>query len=339
MLYLLGHDHTPSRLALADASAARALRVAPDSGDAHFAVAENLYRCHSDYDGALKELAIARKTLPNDARVATLQGFIERRQGAEDAGLRHLARALELDPRNVYLVHQIALSYEMLHRYPDYAATLDRALILQPGDPDTRAERALVDLKSRGDTKPAQAEIEAILAENPAAGRGIADRWIELALCERDAGAARRALAALGDNTFGQDAIRLSNDVGEALVASMSGDEVGTQAAFTRAREQQLKIVEGQPDYGPALCVLALIDAGLGRKDDARRESQRAIDLLSRKKDSINGPAGAGLCRRGVRLVRRHGSGHAAAGAGGPAADAVELRAPQAASVLGSAAG
>ncbi len=289
-IYLLGLDHTPARRALSDAAAARALRIAPDSGDAHFAVAENLYRCHGDYEGALAELAIARKSLPNDPRVATLQGFIDRRQGADDAGLRHFARALELDPRNLYLVHQIALTYEMLHRYPDYAATLDRALVFEPGDADTRAERALVDPKSRGETKAADAEFEAIIAENPAAARSIADKWIELALCERDADAGRRAVASLGDNTFGQDAIRFTSDVGEGLIARMTGDAVGAQAAFTRAREQQLKVVEAQPDYGPALCVLALIDAGLGRKDDARRESQRAIDLLPRKKDSINGP-------------------------------------------------
>jgi hypothetical protein len=61
-------------------------------------------------------------------------------------------------------------------------------------------------------------------------------------------------------------------------------------AAFSRAREQQAMVVEAQPDYGPALCVLGLIDAGLGRKEDALREAQRPIDLLPRKKDSINGP-------------------------------------------------
>ncbi len=48
--------------------------------------------------------------------------------------------------------------------------------------------------------------------------------------------------------------------------------------------------MEAQPEYGPAVCVLALIDAGLGRKVDALRESQRAIDLLPRKMDSVNGP-------------------------------------------------
>jgi hypothetical protein len=47
--------------------------------------------------------------------------------------------------------------------------------------------------------------------------------------------------------------------------------------------------VQAQPGYGPALCILGMIDAGLGRKEDALREGQRAIDLLPVEKDSING--------------------------------------------------
>jgi serine/threonine-protein kinase len=35
--------------------------------------------------------------------------------------------------------------------------------------------------------------------------------------------------------------------------------------------------------------VLGLIDAGLGRKEDALREGRRAIELLPMTKDSING--------------------------------------------------
>jgi hypothetical protein len=48
--------------------------------------------------------------------------------------------------------------------------------------------------------------------------------------------------------------------------------------------------VDAQPDYGPALCVLGLIDAGLGRKEDALREGRRAVELTPPSKDSINGP-------------------------------------------------
>src|SRR5207237_4858521 len=52
----------------------------------------------------------------------------------------------------------------------------------------------------------------------------------------------------------------------------------------------QAKIVQAQPDYAPSLCVLGVIDAALGRKDDALREGRRAIELLPPAKDAINGP-------------------------------------------------
>jgi serine/threonine-protein kinase len=69
----------------------------------------------------------------------------------------------------------------------------------------------------------------------------------------------------------------------------MKGDVAAAHAAFTEARAAQEQIVQAQPDYGPALCVLGLIDAGLGRKEDALREGRRAIELLPVTKDSING--------------------------------------------------
>jgi hypothetical protein len=47
--------------------------------------------------------------------------------------------------------------------------------------------------------------------------------------------------------------------------------------------------VQAQPDYGPALCVLGLIDAALGRKDLALDEGRRAIALTALEKDVNNG--------------------------------------------------
>src|SRR5439155_11601988 len=63
------------------------------------------------------------------------------------------------------------------------------------------------------------------------------------------------------------------------------------RSAFSAARAEQEKIVQAQPNYGPALCVLGLIDAGLGRKDDALREGQRGVELLPMEKDAMDGSA------------------------------------------------
>jgi len=69
----------------------------------------------------------------------------------------------------------------------------------------------------------------------------------------------------------------------------MTKDDGKARTAFTAARAEQEKIIRAQPNYGPPLCVLGLIDAALGRKDEAMREGRRAVELLPVEKDSING--------------------------------------------------
>ena len=95
---------------------------------------------------------------------------------------------------------------------------------------------------------------------------------------------------ALGDNPWWVDAaVILSRSFGEGLLARVMKDEAKARAAFSKARAEQEKIVQAQPDYGPALCVLGLIDAALGRKEAALEEARRAIELLPVEKDSVNG--------------------------------------------------
>ncbi len=288
-LYFLGIDHTPGRLALAEAAVNAAVRLRPDAGEAHVARAEHLYRGYLDYDKALAELEIARRTLPNDPRVFELTGYIARRQNKQEEGLRNLERAVELDPRNFFTLQQIALSYASLRRFSEELAVLERALSIKPDDVETKVTRALVALDWKADPRPLRETLDEIRAKDPEAIKTVADTWLICTLAQRDAEAAQSALGALGDNFFGKDAIQLRRTFGEGLIARMMGNQAKARAAFTAARAEQQKIVDSQPDYGPALCVLALMDAALGRKEEALREGQRAIELLPVEKDSING--------------------------------------------------
>jgi serine/threonine-protein kinase len=288
-LYFLGIDHTPARLAAAEAAVAAAFHLQPNAGEAHLARAEHLYRGYLNFDGALAELEIARKSLPNDPRVFELMGYIARRRGRQEEALRNLQRAVELDPRNFFTLQQIALSYLTLRQYADVAAVLDRALAIKPDDVDTKIVRAQVELDWKANTGPLHQALEEIRSKNAEAIKSVADTWLACALAERDATAAEAALIALGDNFFGNDAVRLHHDFGEGLIGRMMKDDAKARAAFTRERVAQEKLVAQQPDYAPAICVLGLIDAALGRKEEALREGRRAIELLPVEKDSING--------------------------------------------------
>ena len=94
-----GSDHTPARLALAEAAVQAATRLRPDAAETHLARAQYLYYGLRDYAGALAELEIARRALPNDPRLFELTGYILRRRGQQEEGLQNLQRAVELDPR------------------------------------------------------------------------------------------------------------------------------------------------------------------------------------------------------------------------------------------------
>jgi TolB-like protein/class 3 adenylate cyclase len=290
LLYSVGYDHTAGRLASTETALQATARLRPDAGETHLARAQYLYFGPRDYAAALAELENARRSLPNDPGIFKLIGFILRRRGQQEEGLRNLEKALELDPRSYDIMQQIALSYENLRRYPEEAAILDRALTIIPNDVATECARAAVDLYWKGDTAPLHEVIDSILAKNPGSISDAASSWFVCALAERDPSAAERALVALdGGPCWGDDVIDLSRNFGEGLLARVMKDEAKARAAFSKARTEQEKIVQAQSDYGPALCVLGLIDAALGRKEAALEEGRRAIKLLPVEKDSVNG--------------------------------------------------
>jgi TolB-like protein/Tfp pilus assembly protein PilF len=289
-LYFLGFDHTAARLALAEAAVQAASRLRPDAGETHLARAQNLYWGYLDYDGALAEVEVAHQTLPNDSRIFELKGLIERRQGRWEESTRNLERAIDLDPRNFFTLQQIAISYGVLRRYDEQKSVLGRALTIEPNDVDTKVALASIEFHSKADTRPLHQTIDSVRATNPAAVPSIADAWLSCALAERDVAAAKNALNAFGDIPLTDYAVHLNRPLIEGVIARMTKDEGKARAAFAAARTEQEKAVQAQPNYGPALCAMGLIDAGLGRKEEALREGRRAVELLPVEKDAINGP-------------------------------------------------
>ncbi len=292
-LYFFGHDHTSSRLALAEAALQAASRLRPDAGETCLARAWNLYWGYLDYDGALAELKIASRTLPNDPQILFLTGLIQRRQGHWEESTRTFERAANLDPRNFGVLQNIEGNYATLGRYAEQQVWLDRILALEPNDAVTKVILADVDFQWRANTRRLHQTIDSVRATNPDALPDINQWWLFCALAERDAAAATDALIAAG----GENPITLGNDVFcnrqfvEGVIARMVKDDDKARLAFTAARAEQEKIVQAQPDFGPPLCVLGLIDAALGRKEEALREGRRAVELLPVEKDALRGSA------------------------------------------------
>jgi serine/threonine-protein kinase len=282
-------EHTPARIALADAAVEAARHLAPEDGEVHLALAKHFFQGPMDFDRARTEIALAQKALPNGLDSFRLAASIDRRQGRWEECIRNLQRAAELDPRNRGALQNLATIFLQTRRYPEADAAFERALALAPNNESIRVSKAALQLIWHADPHPLHSTIDLVLRENPTAAPVHADSLLYAALCERDVATTRRAIDALAGGPIRVGSIVLNHDVLEGTLARMSGDATTARAAFTAARIEQEKIVRAQPDYGPAVCALGLIDAGLGRREDALSEGRRALELVPLAKDALTG--------------------------------------------------
>ena len=254
-------------MTLAETAIEAASRIRPDAGETHLARARNLYHSYLAYDGAFAELQVARRSFPNDPRVFELTGYIQRRQGRWEESTRNLERAIEFDPRNINILEQITLNYRLLRRTAEEKSTWDRIVAIEPNNAETKAARAVAELRVGADTRALHQVVDSIRASNPDALPTIAENWLICSLAERDAAGAKAGLGRGGGESdqLGGD-VYFNRPFIQGVIARMTKDEEKAQSAFIAARAEQKKIIQAQPNFGPAFCALGLIDAALGQK-------------------------------------------------------------------------
>jgi TolB-like protein/predicted Ser/Thr protein kinase/Tfp pilus assembly protein PilF len=289
-------DDTPSHLTLAKSAIDSAFRLRPDSGEAHLALALHLYHGYFDYDRAREELAIAVRSLPNNARIFEWSGYIDRRQSRWHEAARNFERAMELDPRNLKILTSAAVTYKLMRDYSRVRQIIDQKIAFEPNQLNPLEFRAWVDFSERAETRALVTVLKEALAQQPAS-TDYRQSCLRLAWLERDSTGADQVLARFGEYDFAAEgingAVHFSRACLEGLVARMKGDAAAAQIAFSAARTQQEAAVrrmpKAWPDYGPTLCVLGLIDAAIGRKEEALQEGRRALQLTPIAKNSLDG--------------------------------------------------
>src|SRR6266536_1667825 len=282
-LYVQGDDRTPTRRDLAKTAVQAALRLQPDAGEPHLALAFYYYCGFRDYGRARSELAIALRALPNDPEVFEYTAYIDRREGRWEEATRNMERVVELDPRNLGSLAQLMEMYHYQRRYADELRTYDRALTIAPGDPDTLLDLATVALDWRADIKPYQTMQGAVIAE-----KFSHTKHPDYMLCQRSAAAATRILRNYPREGV-VSGVNVPYSYWEGVVARWQGDSGKSQTAFTAARSEVEKAVDKRPDFPEALSLLGMINAGLGRKEEALRQGRRACELVPITKDANDG--------------------------------------------------
>ena len=288
------YDPTPSRRSLGDTAVNNALRLQSDLPEVHFAYAHHLYVGYRDYERALVQLAIARRGMPNNTEVMTLQALMDRRQGNFEKAIQELKAAITLDPRNP--MAELPNTLQMARQLSAAGEAYDRAIDLALDHPELKVLKAYyVTLANTGDDTALRSALAA-LPVSMAEDRDVVTWRLGCALYDRDWHQAIGLVEELkgGDDEGGFAYMEVPVPAGcyLILIARMQGQQPDDNFGFAETREQlNQRVQESQGDAKARLLTqLAVVDALLGKKQDATAEGKRAVDMLPISRDAVDGP-------------------------------------------------
>lgn len=298
-LFWFGYDKSAERLVKSKAAAETALRLRPEMGEGHLALAFYHYYSSRDYDSAIRELTFAQRALPNEADVAGALGMIERRRGRWEESVLHLERARQLDPRNISSLWNLSETLTFLRRYREADQVLAEGMSIAPEAHMIPIARAELSLREGGETGPLRAALRRVPeAFDP--GGAVTTIAVRLALMERDYDEAERHLGTCLECKYND--VGLCGFVGAlddytvpkewyvGLIARGRGREEEAERAFAIAKEMVMAEAEASPNDAKILIMRALIEAMLGLAKDAIAAGERAVQLLPSTADALDGP-------------------------------------------------
>ncbi len=273
----------------ARSSAETALQLQPNLGEAHLALGQCIYWFEQDYDAALVEFNTALRLAPNNTETGGLIAAIKRRQGKWDEALDGYRKMSRLDPQNPNITRNLLFTCTSMRRWADAAREVERMRAIAPASVVAKTQAGYVEFWWKGDTT----RLKSILAEIPAAtdpeGNVTSARW-DVAMIERDFPAASRALELSPLKEFSY--LNGSSTPKSFLVGCIylaQANAAAAQSAFEDARRFFETAVKESPDSAERHANLGLIDAFMGRKDEAIREVRRAVELKPEANDALDG--------------------------------------------------
>jgi TolB-like protein/Tfp pilus assembly protein PilF len=268
-------------------AAETALMLQPNLGEAVWAKGYYHYACLKDYDTAVRYFDQARPLLPNSRRIPESLAYVARRRGRWDQSEAYFNEAERLDPRNVNLLGQHALSYMALRHFPEALRKFDQVLNITPDDVDIVATKATI-AQADGDL----ARAAALLAPLRPGGdlRGALEAQVYQAILERRPAPViprLKEILAKPDRTLGYINSELRFWLGWAQ--EVAGDHAAAQETWRQARRELESFLKEQPENDTLLDDLALTSMGLGDKGAAFAFVDRAMAVVPIEKDAVVG--------------------------------------------------
>jgi len=294
IMYWYYYDRSEERLAMAKEAVDKAFQLNPELPETHRALGFYYYWGHLDYDRALEQFAIARKSQPNDSVLLAGIGFVHRRQGKIEKAAVTLEKALQLDPRSAYIASNLGETFMLLRKYPEAERYFNRAISLSPDWPMpyawTYACKAQLYLLWEGSTEKARAVVEQALQNIGS----VEDPFLffPCVLLEIFDGDYQKALDRLSSGTleaFESQFYFVPKAQLYAQINELMGNQQLEQSYYESARSILESKIQEQPEDGRLHSALGIAYAGLGRKEDALREGKLGVELLPVTKEAWRG--------------------------------------------------
>jgi len=268
-------------------AAETAVTLQPNLGEALMAKGHYHYACLKDYDTAVHYFEQARPLLPNSSQIPASLAYVARRRGQWDRSESYFNEAERLDPRNVNLLSQHAISYICLRRFPEALRKLDQVLNITPDDLDILVYKAAI-AQAEGDLPRAAALLTPL---HPNADDSSAlEAQVYQAILERRPGQIiprLKEILAKPDPALGYNNGELRFWLGWAQ--EVAGDHAAAQESLRQARSELEPFLKEQPENDILIGDLALTNMVLGDKAAALALSERNIAANPIEKDAVLG--------------------------------------------------
>ena len=285
-------EQTVDHRSLAEAALEKARRLQPDSADVHLALAQHALFINRNVDEADIQIQQALQGLPNNAQVEQIAGRVARRQDRWDEAVRHMERSISLEPRDIVARSNLVETYVYMRRYQDADRVFESMLALAPADkyPSLLIDRASAQFEYSADITPVRQAVATQMAAHLLDERSLIADPLIVAIFSRDAAAISRVLSTK-HAPIAENGMIFPDAWFEALAARLRGDNSAALNAFRAARPKMEESVRADPARGTPLSILAMIDAGLGRAEQAVEEGKRGCELSSFKINNLDAVA------------------------------------------------
>jgi serine/threonine-protein kinase len=276
---------TPALAERARQAAERVLALAPDRPEGNLALGDYQRLVVRDSHSAMERYVQGQRRAPENASLLSAIALAELVLGHWEAAVVHFRQAERLDPRSALTKRRLAFALLYLRRYREARETLDSVLAFAPANLTVIRYKAMTFL-AQGNldgartvlhTAPKEVELTALVS-HLASFQGLV--W---ALD----GQQQELLLRLTPNAFDDD--RRVWGLALAQAYSLKDDATNARRYAEEARKAFEELIT-VPEEGEPHAQLGLALAYLGRKEDAVREGQRAVALMTVAKDAWNGP-------------------------------------------------